>query len=145
MADDPHYKEIALLNRARMAELWRRVREDPDSIAAQDQALAEQMLAHEEYHALWDNIESLAERFYDPEKEANPFLHVSMHVAIESQLGSNTPPEARQAIDRMVERGVDPHEARHTIMRLFIHEVAGMMAEQRHFDMGAYREALRQL
>jgi hypothetical protein len=46
----------------------------------------------------------------------NPFLHLSMHLAIAEQLSIDQPPGIRAAYERLVRRRGDKHRAAHDVM-----------------------------
>ena len=53
-------------------------------------------LAHPEYHDTLDDPERFLDRDYTPDAgQTNPFLHLSLHVAIEEQLSIDQPPGIR--------------------------------------------------
>jgi uncharacterized protein YjbI with pentapeptide repeats len=54
---------------------------------------------------------------YSPERgQTNPFLHLSMHLAISEQLSIDQPPGIRAAHERLAARLGSTHEAQHAIM-----------------------------
>lgn len=74
------------------------------------------ILRHPEYHALLANPAAALEQEYTPEGgQANPFLHLSLHLAIAEQVSINQPPGIRPAFEALRQR-LDPHEAEHVIL-----------------------------
>jgi hypothetical protein len=144
MNEDMNYKAAALLNRAVMAEVWRKLSEGLP-VDESEEILAEQMIEHEEYHQLWDNIEQVGEYCFDPQREENPFLHVSVHVGVEQQIRSGEPACVAEAVERLVERGGNPHEARHAIARVLVEHIARILREKQPFDKQKYCEEIRKL
>ena len=54
---------------------------------------------------------------YSPERgQSNPFLHLSMHLAISEQLSIDQPPGIRRAHDKLAARLGSTHDAQHAIM-----------------------------
>lgn len=51
------------------------------------------LLAHREFHPVWDRIPFLGEREFTV-RGCNPFAHVSFHIVLEGQLALGDPPEA---------------------------------------------------
>jgi hypothetical protein len=145
MNEDVNFKNIALANRARLAEIWRQAREDVDQLRGEERVLADQMLAHNEFRKVWDTIETVGDHMFDPKKEANPFLHISMHVALENQIASNDPPETRETFERLVEGGMDPHEAKHAILRVLIHEIWNILSQHERFNRERFCKELAKL
>jgi hypothetical protein len=72
---------------------------------------------HPEYHKILDAPERYADRDYLPEAgETNPFLHLSMHLAIEEQLSIDQPPGIKGHYQRLCTKLGDPHAAQHIVM-----------------------------
>lgn len=76
------------------------------------------VLAHPEYHALLQHPDSAVERDYLPEHgETNPFLHLSLHLALSEQLSIDQPAGVRAAYQRLLTRlGHDEHAAQHAMI-----------------------------
>jgi hypothetical protein len=71
---------------------------------------------HPEYQQELADPESKAAD-YSPERgQTNPFLHLSMHLAISEQLSIDQPPGIRRAHERLVARLGSTHDAQHAIM-----------------------------
>lgn len=74
------------------------------------------MLRHPEYHALLASGEEALSRDWTPEGGAmNPFLHLSLHLAIAEQISIDQPPGVRAAWQKLAAR-LDPHAAEHVIL-----------------------------
>lgn len=74
------------------------------------------IVVHPEYHALLaDEARSLHEEFTVEQGRTNPFLHLSMHLAIEEQLAIDQPPGIRAVFQQLAARG-DEHSAQHQTM-----------------------------
>ncbi len=72
---------------------------------------------HPEYHALLDDAERNLDRDFAPEHGAlNPFLHLSLHLAIEEQLSIDQPPGIRAAFERLRAKTGDEHDAKHALL-----------------------------
>ena len=55
---------------------------------------------HPEYHATFEQPERFADRDYAPEHgDVNPFLHLSLHLAVAEQLAIDQPPGIRAHFD----------------------------------------------
>lgn len=143
MDDHINYKQIALLNRAHMAEIWRKVNDNAD-LSEEEDLLAEQMQAHPEYSDMWESDE-MAAHLFDPTREENPFLHVSLHVMLERQIRAGEPACVLRAVERLEVEGEDPHDVRHTLMRILVGEIWSVMAHKRPFDVKHYCEEVGKL
>ncbi len=77
----------------------------------------EVILLHPEYHVILENSERYIEQNYPPEMGAtNPFLHMSMHVAIREQLAIDQPLGIRKKFIQLCTVTGDEHEATHHTM-----------------------------
>ena len=79
---------------------WRKYR-DGEPLAGMDSLGLDVILLHPEYHAILE----LPARYRDQDYvgEANPFLHMSLHVALEEQLSFEQPPAPHEAIECLAE------------------------------------------
>jgi len=97
-------------------ETWRKARSD-ESLEPLEHRIAEVIRAHPEYHALLEAPDTTLGRDYVPEDgETNPFLHLSLHLAIHEQVGTDRPTGMRNIYQRLVTSLGDAHEAEHRIM-----------------------------
>lgn len=75
------------------------------------------VLKHPEYHdELRDAAAATARDYRVEDGRTNPFLHLSMHLAISEQLSVDQPPGIRAAYGRLVKRCGDEHAAAHAVM-----------------------------
>jgi hypothetical protein len=97
-------------------DAWRQYREGSALSPLQRMAL-EVMLLHPEYHAMLEQPEGYVERDYTPESGAmNPFLHLSLHLAIDEQLSVDRPPGVQAAFEALAAREGDHHRALHVLL-----------------------------
>lgn len=75
------------------------------------------ILLHPEYHRELDNPAKYMEREYLPENgETNPFLHLSMHLALHEQLSIDQPRGIVARHRKMLEKTGDEHAAEHATL-----------------------------
>jgi len=75
------------------------------------------MRRHPEYHdELADSAAAMARDYSIEEGRTNPFLHLSMHLAIAEQLSVDQPPGIVAAYRKLAERRGDEHAAAHAVM-----------------------------
>jgi len=97
-------------------DTWRKYRAQ-QPLEGLETTVLDTLLAHPEYHALLDQPGRYMERDYPPEfGETNPFLHLSMHLAIAEQLGIDQPPGIRAHYQALLEKTGDAMHAQHEIM-----------------------------
>ena len=95
---------------------WRKYR-TRQPLEGLETTVLDALLSHPEYHALLDHPDRYLERDYPPEfGETNPFLHLSMHLAIAEQLGIDQPPGIRARYQRLLEKTGDAMDAQHEVM-----------------------------
>jgi hypothetical protein len=99
-----------------LIDAWAKHRSRQPTTALENIA-ADLIAMHPEYHATFDNPDRHVERDYAPEAgDVNPFLHLSLHLAVAEQLAIDQPPGIRVQFERLrVARG-DEHEALHAVL-----------------------------
>lgn len=123
--------------------LWARSREGGELTPLESMALAV-VLEHPEYHEVLGNPERYRDREWRPEGgETNPFLHLSMHLAIEEQLSIDQPPGIREAVRSLAARHDSEHEARHGAMECLAEMVWQAQRNGAPCDNGRYLACLR--
>ena len=97
-------------------ESWRKRRAGELLTPLED--LAAQLIAkHPEYHAVLENPDRHQEQDYLPEQgEANPLLHLMMHLTIEEQISIDQPAGIRAHFMRLTQRLESEHDAQHRMM-----------------------------
>jgi hypothetical protein len=90
--------------------VWRKYRAG-EPLAGIESLALDVILLHPEYHG----VLSLPAKFRDKDytDETNPFLHMSLHVALEEQLSIDQPPGITSAYEKMVSKFKDRHTALH--------------------------------
>ena len=96
-------------------ESWRKHRERLVLEGAEATA-ADLIAEHPEYHALLEDPQAAVEREFTPEGgQMNPFLHLSLHLAIAEQISIDQPPGIKAAYFAL-RRTLEVHDAEHAIM-----------------------------
>lgn len=91
-------------------EAWRKYRAGTPLLGIESLAL-DVILAHPQYHGMLASPARYREKDYVD--EANPFLHLSLHVALEEQLSIDQPPGIAARFQALLERCGERHEAVH--------------------------------
>ncbi len=103
------------------------------------QQVAEVITLHPEYHALLAAGEAALQRDWHPQQgEGNPFLHLSLHLAIREQLAVNRPFGIHALYRRMVLRWGGEHPAEHQMIEcleqvLWEAQQQGQAANEEHY------------
>ena len=106
-------------------------------------AAADLALRHPEYHALLNAPELAVEQEWTPEGgQMNPFLHLSLHLAITEQVSINQPPGIRPAFEKLRER-MGLHEAEHVILECLGETIWEAQRRGGQMDALAYLERIQ--
>ena len=124
-------------------DAWRKYRKH-DVLAGLDYIARDVILLHPEYHPVLDDPERYHDREYQPETgDTNPFLHLSMHLAIEEQLSIDQPPGIKGELTRIAAKLGDRHAACHAVMECLAETVWRAQREGMPPDAPAYLECLK--
>lgn len=123
-------------------EAWRKYRNQLP-IEGLERTAIEIMLLHPEYHALLDQPEQYADRDFSPESgQLNPFLHMSLHLAIAEQVSIDQPRGIR-ALHRQLQSAQDAHDALHVLLECLGETVWQAQRIGMAPDEAAYLECIR--
>lgn len=101
------------------------------------------VLLHPEYHYILDDTDRYHDKDYPPEMgTTNPFLHMSMHIAITEQLSIDQPPGIRDRFDRLQKKNKDKHETMHQFMECLAEMLWQAQRSQSTPDASIYFECL---
>ncbi|ROR35049.1 DUF1841 family protein [Inmirania thermothiophila] len=100
---------------------------------------------HPEYHRWLEDEEALARDFHAELGEANPFLHLSLHLALEEQLATDRPRGIVALYRRLLARSPDAHAAEHRMMECLARTVWEAQQAGREPDEADYLACLRGL
>ena len=118
---------------------WRKYREGVP-LAGMESAALDVILLHPEYHAVLEVPERYRERDYTD--EANPFLHMSLHLALEEQLSIDQPPGIAQRFRVLLSTFHDRHEALHQALECLAETLWRAQREGTPLDAAAYLSCL---
>ncbi len=99
---------------------------------------------HPEYHGTFEHPERYAERDYAPETgDINPFLHLSLHLAVAEQLAIDQPPGIRAEFERIRLARGDEHAALHAVLECLGEAIWQAQRQQSPPDAQGYLDCLR--
>ncbi len=99
---------------------------------------------HPEYHAILEHPDKYRDHDWTPEQgEGNPFLHLSLHLALEEQLAMNQPPGIREVVQKLADRLMDEHRARHEAIECLAEIIWQAQRAQRMPDTEEYLACLQ--
>ena len=88
-----------------------------ETLSGLEATALEVIVLHPEYHALLEDAERIAQREFAPEGgELNPFLHLSLHLAVEEQLSIDQPRGLREAYEQLLVGTGSEHDAKHAVL-----------------------------
>ncbi|WP_156129000.1 DUF1841 family protein [Chitinibacter sp. ZOR0017] len=101
------------------------------------------LLAHPEYHAYLS--EDYIDRDWPPEHgDTNPFLHLSLHLAIAEQLSIDQPAGVRALYQQLHAQHNDAHKALHDMLECLGEMIWQAQRNQSAPDPAIYLDGLRQ-
>ena len=120
-------------------EAWRKYRAG-EPVAGIEALALEVILQHPEYHAaLGDPGRTRDKDYFD---ESNPFLHMSLHVALEEQLSIDQPQGIASRFQALLSKFQDRHEALHQALECLAETVWRAQRDRAPPDAAAYLDCL---
>ncbi len=98
------------------------------------------VLLHPEYHVILNDLDTYQARDF---AEGNPFLHMSLHLAMREQLRTNRPHGIVAVFQRYCQKFQDPHVAEHQMMEVLTQVLWQAQQEGKMPDEQVYLELLR--
>jgi hypothetical protein len=124
-------------------DAWRKHRTG-EIVSPLEDAAIRLISLHREYHGLLEDGEAAITREWTPASgEANPFLHLSLHLAVEEQLSIDQPPGLRAAFEALLARRGDRHAALHDVMECLGETLWRAQKSQSPPDGEAYLECVK--
>lgn len=121
---------------------WRKYRQRSILEGAEATA-ADLIVEHPEYHALLENQDLAITQEFTPESgQMNPFLHLSLHLAIAEQISIDQPPGIRAAYQTLRQR-LEVHDAEHALIECLGEALWYAQRQGGAIDQSAYLESIR--
>ena len=99
-----------------LIDAWHKYR-GGEPLSGLEQTAAQLIAMHPEYHRVLETPDTHVDRDYRPEQgDINPFLHLSLHLAVAEQLAIDQPPGIVAHFARLRDARGDTHEALHAIV-----------------------------
>src|SRR5262245_24275613 len=109
-------------------------------LAGMESAALDVILLHPEYHAVLGAPERYRDRDYTD--EGNPFLHMSLHLALEEQLSIDQPPGIASRFQALISRCHARHEALHEALECLAETLWRAQRDGSPPDAAAYLSCL---
>lgn len=100
---------------------------------------------HPEYHHLLEDEENVDRDFSVELGESNPYLHLSMHIALHEQISTNRPHGINDCFQKLCILHGGPHEAEHAMMDCLGEALWQAQRSQTMPDETAYLECLKKI
>ena len=143
--DEEIRRLLKQVSREEMYELWGHAKErDFDGLNADACRIAEIMVEHEnEFYNQFEFADLTHDHDFDPDTEYDPFLHVTIHAIVESQLEQKDPIEALQFYNAIRKKKYSHHETIHFVGQILICMLFDVMKYQKPYDLVTYRKLLK--
>lgn len=126
-----------------LIDAWRKRREKLPATPLETIA-ADLIELHPEYHALLADGASALQREWTPEDgQTNPFLHLSLHLAVAEQLQIDQPPGIEAACAALAARHGELHAALHDLIDCLAETVWRAQRDKAPPDGAAYLDCVR--
>lgn len=123
-------------------ETWRKYGAG-EALSGMEALALEIVLLHPEYHAVLGDPGRYREQEYFPELgRTNPFLHLSLHLALQEQLSIDQPRGIVARVAALVARRGERHAALHDAIECLAEMVWRAQRERAEPDGAAYLECL---
>ncbi|GAA5181543.1 DUF1841 family protein [Niveibacterium umoris] len=108
-----------------------------------EQIAADLVKEHPEYHTVIEDPEAADKDFSPEDGQINPFLHLSLHLAIHEQLSIDQPPGLRGAYDDCLAVRGDRHAALHDVLESLGETIWEAQRSGAPLDAAAYVERVK--
>lgn len=100
---------------------------------------------HPEYHDLLENEDNLDKDFSAETGQSNPFLHMSMHIALHEQISTDRPKGINDCYQKLCQLHGGPHDAEHAMMECLGEALWLAQRNQTSPDENSYLDCLKKL
>ncbi len=139
------HKELRKETRKHFHWLWEIAKTgNLESLSGEEKWMAKVMLEHkDQYFNQFEMADLTYDHEYDVDSEENPFLHITLHSAVERQLEAKDPIEAYQFYNSMRKKKVSHHDTIHLIGVILAPLMLKVMQERKVFDIDKYISLLK--
>ncbi|THF66953.1 DUF1841 family protein [Pseudothauera nasutitermitis] len=123
-------------------ESWRKQRA-AEPLTAMESMAVDIIGLHPEYHAVLEDPEAIQREFSPDDGQINPFLHLSLHLAIEEQLSIDQPPGIRAATATLQLARGNRHDALHEVLECLGETMFNAQRNNTQPDGTAYLACIR--
>lgn len=126
-------------------DAWHKDQTD-QPLNAMEVRIARVIRMHPEYHPLFADMESFLDRDFQDDGGMNPYLHLSLHLALEEQIASHQPAIVSTVLEHLMQvKNMERHDALHAILEILTEILHGSHRQGQEPDVQAYAERVQQL
>jgi hypothetical protein len=125
-------------------DTWKLKRADTPLDAMQT-IIANIIELHPEYHSLLENENTLDKDYLPDQGETNPFLHMSMHIALHEQISTDRPAGIKTVYQKLSLKHGSAHNAEHAMMDCLGETLWQAQRDKTMPDEQAYLKCLQKL
>ncbi|PCJ87210.1 MAG: hypothetical protein COA54_06835 [Thiotrichaceae bacterium] len=100
---------------------------------------------HPEYHQLLENEDVVNQDYSAETGESNPFLHMSMHIALHEQISTDRPKGINDYYQKLCQIHGGPHDAEHQMMECLGEALWQAQRDQTVPDEAKYLDCLEKI
>lgn len=140
--------ELQGVDKRVLKHVWDKMRRG-EELKGQEMYIGRSMADHPQWFPLFETI-GLLDGDDDLPDGSNPFVHLTFHVLIGSQVFNRKPKEAEVFYRLRIKRGEEPHDVIHMMINVFQRHLAWTAQNAKQggsgeFDVKAYARTLRKL
>lgn len=90
--------------------------QDGQALTGMEQVVAQVIDLHPEYHHIFSNADNVDQDFPVEAGQANPFLHMGLHISLHEQLATDRPAGIRDLYQQLRLKFGDHHRCEHEMM-----------------------------
>jgi hypothetical protein len=121
---------------------WKKYKTN-ELLTALEQQIVSVILEHPEYHSLLEDIAGLNRTFHPELGEANPFLHMGLHLAIRDQIQLDRPLGIAIIYKNLVDIHKDPLKVEHIMIEYLAECLWEAQRDKKIFDEEHYLRLLK--
>ncbi|OIO70902.1 MAG: hypothetical protein COW62_03515 [Zetaproteobacteria bacterium CG17_big_fil_post_rev_8_21_14_2_50_50_13] len=126
-------------------DAWQKAQADLP-LNAMEVRIARVIKMHPEYHHFFNDMEDFLDRDFQDDGGMNPYLHLSLHLALEEQIATHQPPQVATTLEHLMQiKGKTRHEALHTILEILTETLHASHRQGMEPDVMAYAERVKGL
>jgi len=120
-------------------------KQDGQVLDALQQMIVSVIEQHPEYHRLLEKVDNLDKDYNPAQGETNPFLHMSMHIALIEQITTNRPAGIRACHQQLTHSLGSVHDAEHRMMECLAEAIWLAQKNNEMPNETAYMDCLKKL